>query len=274
MNKIIKIKNNNDTLKIKTLNNNTQTYTLDNQDNLYNRETSMMFFRRVEPPSTITHRFSDYGSDFDSKYRSLYKTFKIGCILPEYNLIILKPSFNIYYDSDLTEKQKLHLAMQTSLITSTAFINGLYLKDDLTLTSDILVTGSCHYNDKTFVDIVTADSDNSYFELLMGFKARLERLYLTEKRQKTIAEYACVAEQQEFNYSNNQSFLDESGNIINVIPPDPDSEDGQVQQSATTYITKIGLYNAQNQLLAVGSLSEPIKKDFNTKRVIKVRLSN
>jgi len=208
---------------------------------------------------------------------------KYGKIIPEHNLIILRPATNVYRNMDIADpfgfelSRMYHLVLcnLTSIIPSTTFINGLTLPNGLgPIEPDTEVVGSQHYNDKTFVDIVTTNSEDSYFELLMGFKSRLEYIKLQKNREKTIAEYSCIAEQNEFNYSNNQSFLDENRNIRNVVPAAEDSEDGDVTTSAHTYITRVGLYNDQNQLLAVGNFSQPIKKDFNTKRFFKVKVKN
>ena len=42
--------------------------------------------------------------------------------------------------------------------------------------------------------------------------------------------------------------------------------------SPTTYITTVGLYNDDNNLLAVAKLSQPLKKDFTTEALIRVKL--
>ena len=211
------------------------------------------------------------------------KEIKYGKIIPEHNLIILRPATNIYNNmildggtsGILSRMYHLILSNITSLIPSTTFVNGLMLPNGFDPAApDTEVIGSQHYDGKAFVDIVTTDSEDSYFELLMGFKSRLEYIKLTQHKKETIAEYSCIAEQNEFNYSNNQSFLDENRNIRNVVPADEDSEDGDVTTSAHTYITRVGLYNDQNQLLAVGNFSQPIKKDFNTKRFFKVKVKN
>lgn len=55
---------------------------------------------------------------------------------------------------------------------------------------------------------------------------------------------------KEFNYSNNPTFSS-SGVILDSITADP-----------TVYITGFGLYNDDNQLMAVGKLSIPLQKDF------------
>ncbi len=66
----------------------------------------------------------------------------------------------------------------------------------------------------------------------------------------------------EFNYSSNPSYIDVNGNLNNTSMGD----------SPTTYITTVGLYNDDNNLLAVAKLSQPLKKDFTTETLIRVKL--
>tara|TARA_R110000744_G_scaffold141671_1_gene253120 strand:- start:757 stop:1821 length:1065 start_codon:yes stop_codon:yes gene_type:complete len=66
----------------------------------------------------------------------------------------------------------------------------------------------------------------------------------------------------EYNYSSNPSYIDTNGNLNNTTMTD----------SPTTYITTIGLYNDDNNLLAVAKLSQPLKKDFTTEALVRVKL--
>ncbi len=75
--------------------------------------------------------------------------------------------------------------------------------------------------------------------------------------------YFCRVENSEFNHSQNPSFFTGSNAQLlhNSFIAEP-----------TTYITSVGLYNNQNELLAVAKMSKPFKKDPNTEALIKVRL--
>lgn len=78
--------------------------------------------------------------------------------------------------------------------------------------------------------------------------------------RKTI--YSCVAANNEFNYSTNPTFINESGEIgVNS---------GSLFDFSRTYITKIALLGTNNEVLAVASLSKPVRKDPN--REIKIRV--
>ena len=74
--------------------------------------------------------------------------------------------------------------------------------------------------------------------------------------------YFARARNFEFNYSTNPSFTDSSGNVlINSMIDNP-----------TSYITTVGLYNDEGDLLAVAKLSQPITKDFTKEALIRVKL--
>ena len=67
----------------------------------------------------------------------------------------------------------------------------------------------------------------------------------------------------EFNYSENPSFI--SGSTGTIV------YDAFIQ-NPQTYITTVGLYNDNNELLGVAKLSKPLKKDFTKEALIRVKL--
>jgi len=77
------------------------------------------------------------------------------------------------------------------------------------------------------------------------------------------AMYTCRIASRDFNYSSNPTYL--TGSKIRVKADDP-------QNNPKSFITTVGLYNAQNQLLAAAKLSKPIEKSPKEDILIKVRL--
>lgn len=75
--------------------------------------------------------------------------------------------------------------------------------------------------------------------------------------------YFCRAYNHEFNYSTNPTFVN-NGEIV-VKNGDPDN-------LPRTYITTVGLYSDDNQLLAVAKLSEPILKTPENELIARIRL--
>lgn len=68
---------------------------------------------------------------------------------------------------------------------------------------------------------------------------------------------------KDFNYSNNPTFFDETnGNLVlNSFIKDP-----------RVYFTTIGMYNDQNECLAVAKMSRPVAKSFDSEILVRVRL--
>ena len=74
--------------------------------------------------------------------------------------------------------------------------------------------------------------------------------------------YFCRVGHNEFNYSSNPTYL--TGSKLRVK--------NQSSDLPISYITTIGLYSPDNELMAVAKLSEPIRKDPNTELTLRVRL--
>ena len=71
------------------------------------------------------------------------------------------------------------------------------------------------------------------------------------------------ARNSEFNYSENPSFISGStGEVIHDLFID----------NPTTYITTVGLYNDNQELLAVAKLSRPLPKNFTKELLVRVKL--
>jgi len=73
----------------------------------------------------------------------------------------------------------------------------------------------------------------------------------------------CRARNGEFNYTENPSFISGSTGLVLY---------DTFIQNPQTYITSIGMYNDNNELLAVAKLSKPLKKDFTKETLVRVKL--
>lgn len=79
--------------------------------------------------------------------------------------------------------------------------------------------------------------------------------------------YFCRAGHNEFNYSSNPTYISSDAATQSQIRVKNSSLDQPV-----SYITTIGLYSADNELLAVAKVSEPLKKTPDTELTLRVRL--
>jgi hypothetical protein len=66
----------------------------------------------------------------------------------------------------------------------------------------------------------------------------------------------------EFNYTTNPSIIDANGNLLYTT----------LINNPQTYITTVGMYNDNNELLAVAKLSKPLTKDFTKEALIRIKL--
>ena len=121
------------------------------------------------------------------------------------------------------------------------------LIDEDTGTHFIVPTGNT--NEKMNLKMVGAIQRGASFEL--------------DSEERVSSQYMFVrVKNGEYNYSSNPSYIDTNGNLNNTTMVD----------SPTTYVTTIGLYNDDNNLLAVAKLSQPLKKDFTTEALVRVKL--
>jgi hypothetical protein len=86
----------------------------------------------------------------------------------------------------------------------------------------------------------------------------------TLKSQETISSryFFTRIKNSDFNYTTNPSIIDDNGNILfNTLINNPQ-----------TYITTVGMYNDNNELLAVAKLSRPLVKDFTKEALVRIKL--
>ena len=79
-----------------------------------------------------------------------------------------------------------------------------------------------------------------------------------------IFDYFCRAKVNEFNYSENMTFW--SGSQYTIRHSD-------MQNNPQVYITEVGLYDDNGDLMAVGRLSGALEKNFSSEAIVKVRLT-
>jgi len=95
-----------------------------------------------------------------------------------------------------------------------------------------------------------------------ALRHRIYNLQFNNTVELNSSVYFCRVNHNEFNYSTNPTYL--SGSKIRVKT--------QSSDLPVSYITTVGLYNDNNELLATAKLSEPLKKSSDTEFTIRVRL--
>jgi hypothetical protein len=153
--------------------------------------------------------------------------------------------YGLLYTGSVSGTPVGHLYYQAGVAVLTASIFGAAEMDASANTSEILLTGSV-INDNA--DAIRHRVQNIQFENVIELNSTI---------------YFCNANHNEFNYSANPTYL--SGSEIIV-------KGGESAQNPSAYITSVGLYSADNELLATAKLSEPLKKDPSNSLTLRVRL--
>ncbi len=111
----------------------------------------------------------------------------------------------------------------------------------------------------TGFNFVTASTIETFADSL---RTRVYNIQYSNTTELNSAIYFCRANHNDFNYSSNPTYLDGSKIRLKDVSTDPPK----------SYITTVGLYSEDNELLAVAKLSEPIKKTPENELTLRVRL--
>lgn len=95
-----------------------------------------------------------------------------------------------------------------------------------------------------------------------NLRHRIQNIQFNNTVELNSTIYFCRANHNEFNYSSNPTYLSSSQIRVKQISTD----------EPIAYITSVGLYSENNELLAVGKLSEPLKKTPANEFTIRTRL--
>lgn len=95
-----------------------------------------------------------------------------------------------------------------------------------------------------------------------GLRHRIENISFNNTTELNSTVYFCRVNNSDFNYSANPTYLSSSKMVVK----------NNSQDVPVSYVTSVGLYSSDNELLAVSKLSEPLKKDPSTEFTIRVRL--
>lgn len=117
----------------------------------------------------------------------------------------------------------------------------------------------------TMSDLLTGSTISS---LADGVRHRIDNITFDNVTELNSSIYFCRINHNDFNYSSNPTYLSESKIVVKTDP----SVDREANLSPITYITTVGLYSTNNELMAVAKLSEPLKKTPDNEFTLRVRL--
>tara|TARA_R100001510_G_C7651390_1_gene209048 strand:+ start:678 stop:2204 length:1527 start_codon:yes stop_codon:yes gene_type:complete len=96
-----------------------------------------------------------------------------------------------------------------------------------------------------------------------AFAHRVKNISFNNTTELNSTIYFCRANHNEFNYSSNPTYLSGSKLVV---------KSNNIMNPPRSYATTVGLYSADNELLAVAKLSEPLRKDPTNELTLRVRL--
>ena len=90
------------------------------------------------------------------------------------------------------------------------------------------------------------------------------KLSFRDEEDQVSAQYFCRVRSGQMNFSNNPTFVSGSLNEL---------RQKTMKGNPNTFITSVQLYNGAGEMVAVGNLSTPLKKNFSSEATIKVKLT-
>jgi hypothetical protein len=111
---------------------------------------------------------------------------------------------------------------------------------------------------------ISSDSEgNNHFAMYHSISGSSSGFQARNSQKITSAHYFVRVKNGQYNFSNNPTYTTGSDGLLaqSTFIGDP-----------KTYITTIGLYNGNQELLAVAKLSQPLLKSFSREALIRVKL--
>jgi len=137
---------------------------------------------------------------------------------------------------------------------------GFFLPDIATLLLNPLAISESAGIETTAANASNLTNNQTLFNALTGSASN----FILNSSETITSNFIFVRPRSsQFNYSENPSFI--SGSTGEVIH-------SSFVNNPQTYITTVGLYNDNSELLAVAKLSKPLKKDFTKEALIRVKL--
>ena len=107
-------------------------------------------------------------------------------------------------------------------------------------------------------------NQNTALRFLNCLKPNGAKLDFRDEEDQVSAQYFCRVRSGQMNFSNNPTFVSGSLNEL---------RQKTMRSTPTTFITSVQLYNNAGEMVAVGNLSTPLKKNFQSEATIKVKLT-
>lgn len=217
---------------------------------------------------SATHSTGTAGSGYDTvmhaatvKITDSASNYKVNSPAGEYGILTVANGTGTPLNAGLTETSCGLIFYQAGIvaITTELFMSGTAPAANANggyLTSSVEMTAA----GDTINDQLT--DDRTMDEISTAIRRRISNIQFSNTTELNSTIYFCRVGHNDFNYSSNPTYLESS-----KIRVKDSAKDAPV-----TYITSVGLYASDNELLAVAKLSEPLRKDPTNDITLRVRL--
>ena len=113
-------------------------------------------------------------------------------------------------------------------------------------------------------NLTTASAQDNHLKLWRSIVSGSSSGSFQLRSQETVSSrfFFTRVKNGDFNYTTNPSIIDANGNLLFTT----------LINNPQTFITTVGMYNDNNELLAVAKLSKPLVKDFTKEALIRIKL--
>jgi len=205
-----------------------------------------------------------FGGDLTITDKSGSNGYKVNSPAGEYGILYATGSgntwnqsaggYNARWDRGYAKVGLLYYQAGIAVITSSVFGSLLSSSVSMSRTEGVGTHASASVVGTMITSSISGNCDN--------FRHRFKNLSFNNTTELNSTVYFCRANNTDFNYSANPTYLSASKMVVK----------NNSQDVPVSYMTTVGLYSADNELLAVAKLSEPLKKDPTTEFTVRVRL--
>ena len=148
-----------------------------------------------------------------------------------------------------------------AVVTASVFVSGGIVGADLKGLAHncVMKLGPGGAPSRTSTAMITGSTIDANCSSL---RHRMHNISFNNTTELNSSIYFCRVNNTDFNYSGNPTYLSSSKLVVK----------NNAQDLPVSYVTTVGLYSGDNELLAVAKLSEPLKKDPTTEFTLRVRL--
>ena len=139
---------------------------------------------------------------------------------------------------------------------------GILILNPRALTAEIGLTPNVNSNTNGFNNrkLLDALANNDHDNNIAGTS---DGSFIMDSEEKVTSQYYFTrVKNNEFNYTTNPSYIDDTGTL----------RFSSMTDNPTVYITTVGLYSEGGDLLGVAKLSKPLAKDFTKESLIRVKV--